>query len=78
MFFFSFEDTCISNILLDAPSCGLRREANVLFLLTEIMPFKFEYNSNIDNISVQNSNLVFLNFTLHCHLDGQHIFSAVL
>ncbi len=29
------------------------------FLLTEMMPFKFEYNSNIDNILVQNSNLVF-------------------
>ncbi len=29
------------------------------FPLTEIMPFKFEYNLNIDNILVQNSNLVF-------------------
>ncbi len=32
------------------------------FPLTEIMPFKFEYNSNIDNILVQNSNLVFSQF----------------
>ncbi len=56
---FYFEETCISNILLDESSCGLRREAKSFFPLTEIMPFKFEYNLNIDNILVQNSNLVF-------------------
>uniref|UniRef100_A0A672PTG5 Tyrosine-protein phosphatase non-receptor type 9 n=1 Tax=Sinocyclocheilus grahami TaxID=75366 RepID=A0A672PTG5_SINGR len=36
-----------SNILLNAPSRGLRREAKSFFFpLTEIMSFKFEYNSN--------------------------------
>ncbi len=45
------DELCISNILLDAPSCGLRTEAKSFFFpLTEIMPFKFEYNLNIDNI----------------------------
>ncbi len=47
------------NILLDAPSCGLRREAKGFFFLTEFMPFKFEYNSNFDNILVKNLNVVF-------------------
>ncbi len=33
------------NILLDAPSCGLRRQAKSFFFsLTEFMPFKLEYN----------------------------------
>ncbi len=36
------------NILLNAPSCGLRREAKSVFFLTEFMPFEFEYNSNFD------------------------------
>ncbi len=36
------------NIALDAPSCGLRREAK-----------KKKSNSNFDNILVKNSNLVF-------------------
>ncbi len=32
------------NILLDSPSCGLRREAkSFFFFLTEFMPFKFDY-----------------------------------
>ncbi len=45
------DELCISNILLDAPSCGLRREAkSFFFFFTEIMPFKFEYNLNIDDI----------------------------
>ncbi len=29
--FFPFEETCISNIFLDAPSCGLRREDKSFF-----------------------------------------------
>ncbi len=29
--FYCFEETCIGNILLDAPSCGLVREAKVFF-----------------------------------------------
>ncbi len=42
---------CISNILLNAPTCDLRREAKSFFFpLTEITSFKFEYNSNIDNV----------------------------
>ncbi len=49
---------CIGNILLDAPSCGLRREAKSP-PPTEMMPFKFEYNSNIDNILIKKLNLVF-------------------
>ncbi len=47
------------NILLEAPSSDLRREANIFLPLTEFMPFKSEYNSNFDNILVINSNLVF-------------------
>ncbi len=47
------------NILLKAPSCGLRREAKSFFFLIELMPFKLKYNSNFDNILVKNSNLVF-------------------
>ncbi len=57
--FYCFEEMCISNVLLDAPSCGLRREAKSFFPLTEIMPLNSNINSNIDNILVQNSNLVF-------------------
>ncbi len=41
------------NILLEAPSCGRRREAKIFFILTEFKPFKFEYNSNFDNILVK-------------------------
>ncbi len=38
-------------MLLDALSCGLRRETNIYcFPLTEIMPFKFEFSSIFDNI----------------------------
>ncbi len=44
---------CIGNILLDAPSCGLRREAKSPPPLPEMMPFKFEYKSNIDNILIK-------------------------
>ncbi len=47
------------NILLDSPSCGLRRKAKSYFFLTEFMPFKFEYNPNFDHILVQNLNVVF-------------------
>ncbi len=39
---------------------GQKPEA--FFPLTKIMPFKFKYNLNIDNIEVQNSNLVFQPF----------------
>ncbi len=38
------------NVLLDALSCGLRREAESFFPQTEFMPFKFKYNSHFDNI----------------------------
>ncbi len=42
---------CISNLLLEAHSCGLRIEAKgFFFTLTESIPFKFEYNLNIDSI----------------------------
>ncbi len=44
------------NILLDVAS---GEKSKAFFPLTEIMPFKFEYNSNFDHILVQNSNLVF-------------------
>ncbi len=48
------------NILLNSPSCGLRREDKSFFFLIEFMPFKFEYNSNFDNILVKkNVNVVF-------------------
>ncbi len=50
LLFYCFEERCVSNILLDAPSSGLRRENKSFFSLTEIMPFKFEYNSNINAI----------------------------
>ncbi len=56
---FYFEETCISNILLDDPLVASGEKPKAFFPLTEIMPFKFEYNLNIDNILVQNSNLVF-------------------
>ncbi len=36
--FYCFEEQCISNILLDAPSCGFRTEAKSFFSLTKIMP----------------------------------------
>ncbi len=45
------------NILLEAPQ--ERSQKLLFFLLTEFMPFKFKCNSNIDNILVKNSNLVF-------------------
>ncbi len=41
------------NVLLDALSCGLRREAESFFPQTEFMPFKFKYNSHFDNILVK-------------------------
>ncbi len=47
------------HILLEVPSCGLRRESNRFFFLTKFMLFKLEYNSNSDNILVKNSNVVF-------------------
>ncbi len=53
--FYCFEEMCISNILLDAPKFKAPP-------LTKIMPFKFEYNSNIDHIKLQNLNLVFQPF----------------
>ncbi len=46
------------NILLEVLSCGLR-EGKSFFFLTEFMPFKFEYNSNFDNILVKKFNVVF-------------------
>ncbi len=46
------------NILLEAPSCGLR-EDKIFFFLTEFMPFKLEYNLHFDNIFVKNLHLVF-------------------
>ncbi len=57
------------HILLDAPCCGLRREAKIFFFLTEFLPFKFEYNSHFDNILVKKLNLVFQpmqRFALEC------------
>ncbi len=48
------------NMLLDSPSCGLRREAkSFFFFLPEFLPFTFEYNSNFDNNVVKNLNVVF-------------------
>ncbi len=49
-----FEEMCIWQYL-----ARWREDKNYFFLLTEFMPFKFEYNSNFDNILVKNSNLVF-------------------
>ncbi len=51
--FYCFAETCIINILLDAPS-GEKTKA--CFPITAIMPFKLEYNSNVDDIEVQNCN----------------------
>ncbi len=48
--FYCFEETCISNILLDAPLVASGEKSKAFFPLTEIMPFKFEYNLNVDNI----------------------------
>ncbi len=49
--FYCSEEMCISNIFA---GCALlwpqERSQKLFFPLTEIMPFKFEYNSNIDNI----------------------------
>ncbi len=51
--------------LLIFPSPTLKKRAfgNILlkasFFLTEFIPFKFEYNSNFDNIFVKNLNVVF-------------------
>ncbi len=44
-------EICTVYILLDAPSCGLKREAKTFFSLIEFMPF--------DNIWVKNLNLAF-------------------
>ncbi len=41
------------------PLVASGEKPEAFFSLTEIMPLKFEYNSNIDNILVQNLNLVF-------------------
>ncbi len=69
------------NILLDAPSCCLRREAKSFFPLTEYMPFKCEYNSNFDHILIKfsfSANLTALVstlqwewITLFCHYDWE-------
>ncbi len=47
------------NILLEAPSCGIREAKSFFFFLTEFMPFKFECNLNFDNIFVKILNFVF-------------------
>ncbi len=59
------------NILLDSPSCGLRTEdKSFFFFLTKFIPFKFEYNSNFDNILVKNLNVVFQPiWQPYCHWD---------
>ncbi len=44
------------------PIVASGEKPKAFFPLTEIMPFKFEYNLNIDNILVQNKNLVFQPF----------------
>ncbi len=44
------------------PLVASGEKPKAFFPLTEIMPFKFEYNSNFDNILLQNSNLVFQPF----------------
>ncbi len=44
--FYYFEESCISNILLDAPLVASGEKSNAFFTLTEIMPI----NSNIDYI----------------------------
>ncbi len=48
--FYALKNRGLVIFLLDAPSCGLKREAKSFFPLTEIMPFKFKYNLNFDNI----------------------------
>lgn len=53
VFFYCFEETCIINILLDVPS---REKTKAFFPITAIMPFKCEYNSNIDNIEFKFSH----------------------
>ncbi len=44
------------------PIVASGEKPKAFFPLTEIMPFKFEYNSNIDNILVQNKIFVFQPF----------------
>ncbi len=41
------------------PLLASGEKPKAFFPLTEIMPFKFEYNSTIYNILVQNSNSIF-------------------
>ncbi len=59
--FYCFEETCISTVIFNSmhpPLVASGEQPKPFFPLTEIMAFKFKYNSNCD-ILVQNSNLNF-------------------
>ncbi len=41
------------------PLVASGEKTKAFLFLTEFMPFKFEYNSNFDNVLVKNLNVVF-------------------
>ncbi len=58
-FFIALKNRALVIFCSKRPLVASGEKPKAFFSLTEIMAFKFEYNSNIDNILVQNSNLVF-------------------
>ncbi len=55
---YCFEETCISTVIFSSmrPLVASGKKPKAFFPLTEIMTFNLEYNSNFDNILVQNLN----------------------
>ncbi len=67
-----FEEMCIWQYL-----ARWREDKNYFFLLTEFMPFKFEYNSNFDNILVKKFKFSFsANLTI-LHVSSVKAFKTV-
>ncbi len=60
--FYALKDSALVIFCSMRPLVDSGEKTKAFFPLTEIMHFKFKYNSNFDNIWVQNSNLAFQPF----------------